>query len=111
MTSAEEKREEVFSVMKLRFSHIAILVCLTVLILAGGFRVNALASSARSLSTDHYGSIQIHSGDSLWSIAASHCGSEENRVIRSYVDELCRINHMEAEQTLVPGAYLVIRLE
>ena len=84
-----------------------VLTVLLILIVLGGFRVNALASSASDQGTREYISVQIHAGDTLWSIAEEYCGSTDARDIRKYVGELKSMNHILNDAALKPGAYVM----
>ena len=106
----------------IRLRQITAFIILSIAILAGGIRINALASSARNADgrknkasasqTENraYTSVMIRSGDSLWSIARTWCGSSDTDQLRRYVEELRSMNHLDAEGTIYPGAYLMIRL-
>ena len=94
---------------KTRIHQIIAVLILSFAILAGGLRVNALASAARDDQPNRsYTSVMVRSGDSLWSIARTWCGSSDKNVIREYVNELRTMNHLDADGTIYPGAYLMV---
>ncbi|MCD8077727.1 MAG: LysM peptidoglycan-binding domain-containing protein [Lachnospiraceae bacterium] len=82
-------------------------VLVMVLVLMGGFRVKALAS-AQAAPTKNYISVQIHTGDTLWSVAEEYCEGTSDREIRNYVNEIKGINHIVNDRALTPGAYLTV---
>ena len=53
-------------------------------------------------SVTHFGRVTVHSGDTLWSIAASHLKSGS---IEARIDEIVRVNHLGGA-ALVPGEQL-----
>ena len=84
-------------------------VSLTViLILAGGFRVTSKASAASRPVQKNYYSVRIQSGDTLWSIAETCCGSSRVSEVRKMVTELKQMNHLLNEDSLQAGAYLMV---
>lgn len=85
-----------------------LLTVLLFLIVLGGFRVNALASSANTQGTREYTSVQIHAGDTLWHIAEEYCGSNDARDIQNYVNDLKSMNHILDDGSLKPGAYVMV---
>lgn len=85
-----------------------LLSILLILVILGGFRVNALASSASEQGTKDYFSVQILPGDTLWEIAEDYCTSSDTRDIQSYVSELKKMNHILDDTSLQPGAYVMV---
>ena len=53
----------------------------------------------------YYTSIQIKTGDSLWSIASRYCSDPEQ--IPAYVKELRSMNHLETDE-IHAGNYLTV---
>ena len=84
-------------------------------VLTFSFGFGSFFSSAHGNSVEepvyykYYKSIQIHRGDSLWSIAEKYMGTKYDSV-NDYVDELIDLNHIEASKlnSLQEGDYLVI---
>lgn len=67
--------------------------------------IRAQAAPAET-SYKYYTSIQVQSGDTLWGIADTYMtGEYEN--ISAYIDEVCRINHISADE-IHAGQYLTI---
>ena len=93
---------------RLSWKKMMVLTILLILIVLGGFRVKALASSASAQGNREYVSVQIHSGDTLWSIAEAYCGSSDARDIQNYVNELKSMNHILNDASLKPGAYVMV---
>lgn len=54
-----------------------------------------------------YKSVLIYSGDTLNSIASEHC-SEEFKDRSSYIHEVSMINHLNDDDMLIAGNYLII---
>ncbi len=79
------------------------------LILVGGSRVHAnqaQASGAYETATV-YTSVYVNPGDTLWDIAERYMGGSSVDH-KACVDELRRINHMNAEEDLLAGAYILV---
>lgn len=57
----------------------------------------------------HYKSVQIESGDSVWSIAETYMGDEYDSIY-DYMDELVSLNQMDASEldSLHEGDYLMV---
>ena len=55
-----------------------------------------------------YESILVQKGDTLWSIAQNHCGSDLASDIQKYVKQLQRMNHIYDSRNLQAGSYLMI---
>ena len=72
-------------------------------------KLTAMRTEADRMNTPlykYYTTVEISSGDSLWSIAADHRGpGYEN--IRSYIDKIAAVNHLSGRY-LVPGEKLCI---
>lgn len=54
----------------------------------------------------YYTSVQIESGDSLWSIANKYC-TEGNMDISDYIKEIKQINHLTTDN-ITSGQYLTV---
>lgn len=84
----------------------------TVMIILGAMRVQALADTTGFEPPVRmekvYTSIEIHPGDSLWSIAEDYSNLNSNAEIVKYVKELKHMNHIDDETSLKPGAYLLV---
>lgn len=93
------------------FRRQCILVILTVvLVLFLTISYHAIVSKATSaneeVSYKYYKSIEISTGDSLWSIAETYAG-EEYASAQNYIDEVKLINHM-SDDSLTAGQYLIV---
>ncbi len=88
--------------------HPVFILVLAALIILGGFRVSAMASSANEQGTRQYTSVQLNAGDTLWSLAETYGGSSDARDIRAYVKDLKEMNHILDETSLKPGAYVMV---
>ena len=53
-----------------------------------------------------YESVQIHEGDSLWTIAEQYAAGEQD--IRSYIQDICSLNNLSADDTIYAGEYLIL---
>ena len=53
-----------------------------------------------------YESVQIHEGDSLWSIAEQYAVEEQD--IRSYIQDICSLNDLSSDETIYAGQYLIL---
>ena len=72
-----------------------------------GTGINAFASSKESLEYHkYYTSIQVESGDTLWSIADQYMtGCDMDK--QSYIDEVCQLNHL-SDGRIHSGDYLIV---
>lgn len=60
-----------------------------------------------SVEYKYYKSYEIQQGDTLSSIAAAHLG-EQAGSLKEYIEEVCFINHLEKDDIIYSGSYLVI---
>ena len=58
--------------------------------------INTQAAPAE-VTTKYYTSIQIESGDTLWSIASEYM-TDEYIDINDYIEEICTINHISKDE-------------
>ena len=88
---------------------IVILLCLSIVVVLVSiifFRTtNAQAAPAQATSK-YYTSIQIETGDTLWTIAAEHITPDYPNM-NEYIQEVCSINHISKDE-IHAGQYLVI---
>ncbi len=81
-----------------------------VLVLVLSLSYKAILSEANTGDTPeyfkYYTSIEVHYGDSLWSIAEEHLGCKYASAT-DYIDEVMQINHLK-DDTLIAGQYLII---
>ncbi len=74
------------------------------------FSANVILSSAKDQNTPvsykYYGSIVVENGDSLWSIAKEHMGTQYESE-RDYVKEVMQMNSLTGDK-IVAGQHLVI---
>ncbi len=75
------------------------------------FSVGSFLSNAKAQDTEisykYYASIPIEKGDTLWSIAQEHMGNHYDSV-EAYIEELCRINSLDADESILVGEYLIV---
>ena len=64
------------------------------------------ATFAQEDSVIVYESVQIHEGDSLWSIAEQYAVEEQD--IRSYIQDICSLNDLSSDETIYAGQYLIL---
>lgn len=88
-------------------------ILLALLVLIAGliiFRVTASTASAGGNMPEarykYYTSIQLHSGDTLWSIAETYM-TDEYEDIYEYIDEVMEINHLGSDH-LQAGSKLCV---
>ena len=67
--------------------------------------INTQAAPAE-VTTKYYTSIQIESGDTLWSIASEYM-TDEYIDINDYIEEICTINHISKDEIHM-GKYIVV---
>lgn len=90
---------------------IMILLATAFLIVIGSMIFGNSFSSAKAESDDveimykYYKSIEIESGDSLWSLAQEYKLADTDT--QDYIDELIEINDLESE-TIHSGQYLIV---
>ncbi|MCF0130154.1 MAG: LysM peptidoglycan-binding domain-containing protein [Pseudobutyrivibrio sp.] len=70
------------------------------------FKSQVTASNSRE-EFKYYTSIQIQSGDSLWSIADTYISTDHNNR-EEYIREVRQINHIGEYEDIHAGEYLVI---
>lgn len=67
--------------------------------------INTQAAPAE-LSYKYYTSIEIHSGDTLWSIASDYI-TDDYENMDEYINEVCEINHI-TENEIHSGQYITV---
>lgn len=92
---------------KLRGILIVFVILLVFLFLTTGFSFNNPSAIAQNRNTvKYYTTVQVHAGDSLWSIAEAYC-TPEYRDMDRYIQEICDINGIPGDE-IRPGSYLNI---
>ena len=66
----------------------------------------ASINSAEAASVNTYQQVVIQDNGSLWEVAESHCQS--NMDIRDYIDDICEINDINANDVLQPGQVVFV---
>jgi len=56
----------------------------------------------------YYTSITVESGDSLWTIADDYMDTDHYKNKNKYIAEVCRINHLSEDGSIVKGQTLVV---
>ena len=93
-------RRQKIALVSVAFIALAIIICT---FLSGAVRTQAAPSE---ISCKYYTSIEVQSGDTLWSIASDHI-TEEYRDMNAYIDEVCSINKI-SQNEIHAGQYLTI---
>ena len=93
-------RKQKIALVSIAFIALAIVICT---FLSGAIRTQAAPSE---ISCKYYTSIEVRSGDTLWSIASDHI-TEEYRDMNAYIDEVCSINKISQDE-IHAGQYLTI---
>lgn len=93
-------RKQKIALVSIAFIALAIIICT---FLFGTIRTQAAPSE---ISCKYYTSIEVQSGDTLWSIASDHI-TEEYRDMNAYIDEVCSINKISQDE-IHAGQYLTI---
>ena len=86
-----------------RRQKIALVSVAFIALATGAVRTQAAPSE---ISCKYYTSIEVQSGDTLWSIASDHI-TEEYRDMNAYIDEVCSINKI-SQNEIHAGQYLTI---
>lgn len=55
----------------------------------------------------YYTSVEVHPGDSLWSLAATYCDADANLDYEAYMDEVRRLNHLSDDE-IHSDSYLIV---
>lgn len=84
-------RRQKIALVSVAFIALAIIICT---FLSGAVRTQAAPSE---ISCKYYTSIEVQSGDTLWSIASDHI-TEEYRDMNAYIDEVCSINKISQNE-------------
>ena len=93
-------RRQKIALVSVAFVALAIVICT---FLSGAIRTQAAPSE---ISCKYYTSIEVQSGDTLWSIASDHI-TEEYCDMNAYIDEVCSINKI-SQNEIHAGQYLTI---
>lgn len=89
-----------------------VVTILTVLIVLGfALSYNVLVTQATSeiedISYKYFTSIEVASGDTLWTIAQEYSDTENYDSIDEYIEEVKNMNHMSSD-TLMAGQFLIV---
>ena len=89
-----------------------VVTILTVLIVLGfALSYNVLVTQATSeiedISYKYFTSIEVASGDTLWTIAQEYSDAENYDSIDEYIEEVKNMNHMSSD-TLMAGQFLIV---
>lgn len=95
------QNRRVITVFKISFTLI-----LVSLIIFGGVIITRNVAAADNIGTKYYTAVELKDGDSLWNIADKYCDGSEK--IDYYIDELCRINGIDKNQSITSGNYLTV---
>ncbi len=77
------------------------------MIIGGGFYASSIRSSAGS-GFKYYTSVTIEYGETLWSLADAYIDYENYRDKNSYISEVCSINHLDEDGSLMAGQVLIM---
>lgn len=94
-----------FSVMYRAYGMVLLILAVTFLF---GFFYNSAFAKEESAAEcyKYYTSIEIESGDTLWSIACEYA-NEDFTTVQDYIDELKFMNNMTSDQ-IIEGHYLTV---
>ncbi|MDO4803189.1 MAG: LysM peptidoglycan-binding domain-containing protein [Lachnospiraceae bacterium] len=95
--------------MKRRIAMAMAIVIVTLIMVLACIKFTAratIAENAARFSKKYYKSYLVESGDTLWTIAESECGSRWNNNW-DYIDEVMLINGLKSE-TIKAGNYLML---
>ena len=85
---------------------------LTVLVMILSFMKFSFSVDAQSEDNKpeikYYTSVTVHSGESMWSIAADYYSDEHYSSMNSYIAEICKLNHIARAEDLKAGESLII---
>ena len=83
-------------------------LCIAVIIVISLFLLGSVRTQAASAEVTHkyYTSIQIDSGDTLWSIAEDYI-TDDYRDMNEYIEEVCSINKICGDE-IHAGAYITV---
>lgn len=88
-------------------SYIMVLIILVITFLCGLFYTNVSAKEENPAEYyKYYTSIEVKSGDTLWSIANRYM-NEKYSSVQEYIDEVMYMNNMTSDQ-IIEGHYLTI---
>ena len=79
-------------------------ICM-ILICAVSYR--AIDSNANT-GFKYYTSVTVGAGESLWELAGEYMDSEHYDSRKSYIEEVCSINHLTDENSVTAGQMLIL---
>ena len=90
----------------------AVMAIVTLLVVLGfALSYNALVTQATSeiedISYKYFTSIEISSGDTLWSIAEEYADAQYYASVNDYIEEVKHTNHLTSD-ALVAGQFLIV---
>jgi len=88
---------------------VTILSVLIVLVFALPYNVlvTQATSEIEDISYKYFTSIEVASGDTLWTIAQEYSDTENYDSIDEYIEEVKNMNHMSSD-TLMAGQFLIV---
>lgn len=98
-------RREVVRNQKLALISILFVAITLIIVFCISGSIKAQAASAEP-TYKYYTSIEIHSGDTLWSIADDYI-TDDYEDMNAYITEICSINHI-SEDEIHSGQYITI---
>ncbi len=82
-----------------------------VLIIALTIALGSIIAYAQSANKEHmykyYTSIEVHYGETLWTIAENNMDTSQYKDMDTYIDEVLHINHLQ-DDTIITGQHLII---
>lgn len=93
-------------IMRSKKSMIGIVILAVFIFSMSGFFSNKATIEAQGSKEKQFTSIQVKKGDTLWTIAKKHMGSEYGSV-DEYINEVCKTNHIY-DGKITEDMYLVI---
>lgn len=92
--------------IKIALTAFMIIIIVFLVVLFGSFFSKAASNDLNTTYYKYYTSIEVHSGDTLWSIANTYCDSNFDSM-NAYISEVKSINSLTQEQ-IIAGQYLII---
>jgi len=81
-------------------------------VLIGAISYNSIQSSANTgdeqISFKYYDHIAVRYGETLWDIADKYVDYKNYRDKQEYIDEVKRMNHLDADGNIKAGQYLMV---
>lgn len=101
------RRQRIVRRQKMALALIAAVMVFTVSFLVSTLMLDA-QDNTYTPEFKYYKEITVHAGDTMWDIACENISYDHYKDVAAYINEVCSINHLAQDSTLLAGESLII---